>query len=465
MFLSSFFISLLATAYLIPKIWVITISKHLIDQPNARKVHTCVSSRLGGVAFFPAIFFAIGVTVSVFSRFDTNVMENFMTASFIMVMCACVLLYLIGIADDVVGVSWRIKFVFQIMAAGLVTLSGTWVNNLYGICGIWEISAWVGVPLTIFLIVFVINAVNLIDGIDGLASGLSCVALLFLGILFLYEGKETSSLLAFTTLGALIPFFYYNVFGIAKKRYKIFMGDTGALVIGLILSILTVKFACLVRKEGVEMAYPFIVVSFSVLLVPGFDVIRVVLHRYRMGQPLFLPDKNHIHHKFLALGCSHRKAMFTILALASLFIILNMALCLYININVLIMLDVVLWTALHVWLTSKIKKKREELARLEQQLVEAGCRNCKERDVVKVKFFLEKKAGKIITIADIKEKSGAERLRVDSILFDFVQEGLITLEKENEVEYGIYADKTTIRWFDSRLPVAVEYYLTRLMKN
>ena len=465
MFLSSFFISLLATAYLIPKILLISIRKHLIDQPNARKVHTCVSSRLGGVAFFPAIFFAIGVTVSVFSRFDTNVMENFMTASFIMVMCACVLLYLIGIADDVVGVSWRIKFVFQIMAAGLVTLSGTWVNNLYGICGIWEISAWVGVPLTIFLIVFVINAVNLIDGIDGLASGLSCGALLFLGILFLYEGKETSSLLAFTTLGALIPFFYYNVFGIAKKRYKIFMGDTGALVIGLILSILTVKFACLVRKEGVEMAYPFIVVSFSVLLVPGFDVIRVVLHRYRMGQPLFLPDKNHIHHKFLALGCSHRKAMFTILALASLFIILNMALCLYININVLIMLDVVLWTALHVWLTSKIKKKREELARLEQQLVEAGCRNCKERDVVKVKFFLEKKAGKIITIADIKEKSGAERLRVDSILFDFVQEGLITLEKENEVEYGIYADKTTIRWFDSRLPVAVEYYLTRLMKN
>ena len=465
MFLSSFFISLLATAYLIPKILLISIRKHLIDQPNARKVHTCVSSRLGEVAFFPAIFFAIGVTVSVFSRFDTNVMENFMTASFIMVMCACVLLYLIGIADDVVGVSWRIKFVFQIMAAGLVTLSGTWVNNLYGICGIWEISAWVGVPLTIFLIVFVINAVNLIDGIDGLASGLSCVALLFLGILFLYEGKETSSLLAFTTLGALIPFFYYNVFGIAKKRYKIFMGDTGALVIGLILSILTVKFACLVRKEGVEMAYPFIVVSFSVLLVPGFDVIRVVLHRYRMGQPLFLPDKNHIHHKFLALGCSHRKAMFTILALASLFIILNMALCLYININVLIMLDVVLWTALHVWLTSKIKKKREELARLEQQLVEAGCRNCKERDVVKVKFFLEKKAGKIITIADIKEKSGAERLRVDSILFDFVQEGLITLEKENEVEYGIYADKTTIRWFDSRLPVAVEYYLTRLMKN
>ena len=465
MFLSSFFISLLATAYLIPKILLISIRKHLIDQPNARKVHTCVSSRLGGVAFFPAIFFAIGVTVSVFSRFDTNVMENFMTASFIMVMCACVLLYLIGIADDVVGVSWRIKFVFQIMAAGLVTLSGTWVNNLYGICGIWEISAWVGVPLTIFLIVFVINAVNLIDGIDGLASGLSCVALLFLGILFLYEGKETSSLLAFTTLGALIPFFYYNVFGIAKKRYKIFMGDTGALVIGLILSILTVKFACLVRTEGVEMAYPFIVVSFSVLLVPGFDVIRVVLHRYRMGQPLFLPDKNHIHHKFLALGCSHRKAMFTILALASLFIILNMALCLYININVLIMLDVVLWTALHVWLTSKIKKKREELARLEQQLVEAGCRNCKERDVVKVKFFLEKKAGKIITIADIKEKSGAERLRVDSILFDFVQEGLITLEKENEVEYGIYADKTTIRWFDSRLPVAVEYYLTRLMKN
>ena len=150
------------------------------------------------------------------------------------------------------------------------------------------------------------------------------------------------------------------------------MGDTGALVIGLILSILAVKFACLIKKEGVELTYPFIVVAFSVLLVPGFDVIRVVLHRYRAGKPLFLPDKNHIHHKFLALGCSHRKAMFTILVLASSFIILNMTLCLYINVNVLIVLDVVLWTALHLWLTAKIKKKRDEAAHLEQKLIEAG---------------------------------------------------------------------------------------------
>lgn len=465
MFLSSFFISLLATAYLIPKILLISIRKHLIDQPNARKVHTCVSSRLGGVAFFPAIFFAIGVTVSIFSRFDANVLEYFMTASFIMVMCACILLYLIGIADDVVGVSWRFKFVFQIIAAGLITLSGTWVNNLYGICGVWEIPAWLGIPLTLFLIVFVINAVNLIDGIDGLASGLSGVALLFLGALFLHEGQETSALLAFTTLGALIPFFYYNVFGIAQKRYKIFMGDTGALVIGLILSVLAVKFASLVQNEETELAYPFIVVAFSVLLVPCLDVVRVVLHRYRAGKPLFLPDKNHIHHKFLALGCSHRVAMFTILGLASMFIMLNIALCLYININVLIVLDVVLWTLFHLWLSARIKKKRDEAACLEQQLVEAGCRNCKERDVLRVKFFLEKKAGKVVTIDEIKEKSGAERLRVDSILFDFVEEGLIVLEKEGEAEFGIYDGKTTIRWFDTRLPLAVESYLMRLMKN
>lgn len=177
------------------------------------------------------------------------------------------------------------------------------------------------------------------------------------------------------------------------------------------------------------------------------------------------PDKNHIHHKFLALGCSHRKAMFTILALASSFIILNMTLCMYININVLIVLDIVLWTVLHLWLTAKIKKKRDEAAHLEQKLIEAGCRNCKERDALKVKFFLEKKAGRVITIDAIKENSGAERLRVDSILFDFVQEGLITLEKENETEYGIYAGKTRILWFDSRLPLAVESYLMRLMQN
>ena len=183
------------------------------------------------------------------------------------------------------------------------------------------------------------------------------------------------------------------------------MGDTGSLTLGYTLSFLAIKYS---QHNADIMPYTegAFIIAFSTMIIPAFDVVRVVLVRIREGHSPFEPDKNHIHHKFLALGCSHRKAMFTILALASLFIILNMALCLYININVLIMLDVVLWTALHVWLTSKIKKKREELARLEQQLVEAGCRNCKERDVVKVKFFLEKKAGKIITIADIKEKSG-----------------------------------------------------------
>lgn len=270
--------------------------------------------------------------------------------------CGLTLLYLSGIKDDLVGLRYRSKFVVQIIAASLIPLSGLWINNLYGLFGIDELTPWLGIPFTILLTVFIVNAINLIDGIDGLASGLSSISLLALGSLFLYHDQWIYTMLAFSTLGVLLPFFYYNVFGKVDRCKKIFMGDTGSLTLGYILVFLAISYANN-NQERAPYSEGAIVVAFSTLIVPMFDVFRVILVRFRNHKGLFEADRNHIHHKFLDMGCSPRKAMIYILALAITFNLLNILLIPYIDNNLLLLADIIIWIGLNVWF-DKIRDKR-----------------------------------------------------------------------------------------------------------
>ncbi|MEG0498635.1 MAG: MraY family glycosyltransferase, partial [Alistipes sp.] len=278
------------------------LKKRLIDQPNARKVHTCVSSRLGGVAFLPSIVIAICVSAAVATYFNPWLWVSMVTPQFMLGFCACMMIYFIGMADDLADVRYRVKFVFQIASALLIILSGIWIDNLHGVLGVGQIPPLLGIPMTIFLIVFVVNALNLIDGIDGLASGLSILAVLVFGILFIVNGCAICALISLATLGALLAFFYYNMYGVTKKHYKIFMGDAGALTIGFVLSVLSIKLCQSNAALSEDQMLRQFIFAYSMLMVPCLDVVRVVLHRYRAKQPLFEPDKSHIHHKFMALG-------------------------------------------------------------------------------------------------------------------------------------------------------------------
>ena len=183
---SAFCVSVVLSRIIIPRILVVAFRKRLFDVPDARKVHTGVVPRLGGISFMPTILFsvcfvtAVGLMLGKGSggeRLMTNLPE------FFLLQCGLTLLYLTGVKDDLVGLRYKAKFVIQILCACLIPLSGVWINNFYGLFGLGAIPAWVGVPLTIFLTVFITNAINLIDGIDGLASGLSGAALLVFGCL------------------------------------------------------------------------------------------------------------------------------------------------------------------------------------------------------------------------------------------------------------------------------------------
>ena len=341
----TFVISALIASIIIPRILLIATRKRLYDIPDARKVHTKAIPRLGGVSFYPTILFSFCYVFAlrILFKYDVeSILAEYLIPELLLLVCGMTLLYLTGIADDLVGVRYRQKFLIQIICASFFPLSGLWINNFYGLFGLGEIPFWAGIPFTMFVIVFITNAINLIDGIDGLASGLSSVSLLIMGTLFLYKELWAYSMITFATFGVLVPFFYYNVFGSAEKARKIFMGDTGSLTLGYIISFLVIKYSMYNPNIGMY-TEGALLIAFSTLIVPLFDVVRVVLFRIRKGKSPFEPDRNHIHHKLLAIGMSTKRAMVYLIIMAIALSIANIVLIPYVNCTLLVVIDVAIW--------------------------------------------------------------------------------------------------------------------------
>ena len=346
---------------IIPKILVISHKKRLYDVPDARKVHTMPVPRLGGLSFFPVILMSMFLVIGFRLYFwDVNVsgLSFNMLYEYLFLFVGMTLLYLVGVCDDLVGVGYRYKFAVQIAAAFLLVLSGNWFDSFGGLFGIYSVPVWVGVPFTVFIVVYITNAINLIDGIDGLASGLCCIALSVLSVIFFLRGQYVYALLAICTLGILMPFWCYNVFGNANRGHKLFMGDAGSLTLGYVISFLIIHMS-VTNEVSPTLSNPYMVIAFSTVLVPLLDVIRVVLHRLREHKNPFLPDKNHFHHKLLRTGMRVRMVMVCIIAISAFFILLNSSLAWRVDITYLFFLNLFCWSILHVGLNGLIRRNRE----------------------------------------------------------------------------------------------------------
>ena len=347
---------------MIPKILLISFRKNLFDEVDERKIHKGAVPRLGGLAFSPVIFFSIALVlgVNIIMGKGGNILHlDEVVIEMIFELCALLMLYVVGMADDLIGVKYSAKFFVQIMCGILLVSGGVYIDNLHGLFGIYELPTWIGYLLTVLVIVFLTNAINLIDGVDGLASGLSIAALIVYTYSFIVLNYYIYAAMAIAFLGVLVPFYYYNVFGKADKQKKIFMGDTGSLTLGFALSFLSIKLLGCIETNTVGLPNPF-VLAFAPMLVPCLDVMRVFFRRIRHHKSPFLPDRTHIHHKLMALGLTSRVTMMTVVGFAIVLTIGNIEISKYINVNILLIANVVGWILLNMWMTKSVVKKNPE---------------------------------------------------------------------------------------------------------
>lgn len=357
-----FIIAFLLGRTIIPYILLITYKKRLFDPIDSRKLHQTSIPRLGGLAFMPVQLCLLAITIviiynfNLYADFSSSIITWKIMPMFVVWAVGMIMLYIIGVADDLVNVNYKWKFIIQIIAATLFPMSGLWLNDMYGFFFIIGIPFWLGSLITIFATVLIINSINLIDGLDGLCSGLVCVSCIVMGALFLYNGAWLHTLLAWITAGVLMPFFYYNVFGVSKRRRRIFMGDTGSMTLGYTVAFLAISYS-MNLKEIKPFAEGAIVVAFSTLIVPIFDVIRVIFVRLYNKKPLFKADRSHLHHKLLRSGLSHRNTMMVIIGLSIFFSLFNLVMVQYISNNIVIILDIIMWLLLTAIFNYLVKRR------------------------------------------------------------------------------------------------------------
>lgn len=351
----AFILSIVCGFIFIPEILNFCKKKNLYDIPNARKVHKNAIPRLGGLSFLPSMLIASIITIVILAhtlngrKIEVSLWSLYFLASLIII-------YSVGLIDDIFGLKPVTKFVAQIIAAGFLPFSGLYINTLYGLFGIHEIPFIIGAPLTVLLIVFIDNAMNLIDGIDGLSGGLSLIALSGFYYCFLREGLWSYFILIAGLMGVLIPYLYFNIWGNPDNNRKIFMGDSGSLTLGFILGFLLIKFSmdnpCVMpfRKDS-------LLLSYTLLIVPAFDVVRVIIVRIHHHKPIFCADKNHIHHKLMRSGMNPHQALVTILLFSIFYIAFNIILYPYITGTSIVIIDIAIYILFHMGIDWLIRKR------------------------------------------------------------------------------------------------------------
>ncbi|MEP6614575.1 MAG: MraY family glycosyltransferase [Mucilaginibacter sp.] len=345
-------VSLLITSFAIPSILHVARFRHLYDDlGHFRKEHDHGIPRLGGVA----IFVGFTITSLLFCMTDKSLPINYL-------LTACIILFAMGIKDDLSGVNSNTKFIIQfIVCAILVILGNIRLTSMYGVFGIYEMPYVVSAGLSILIILLIVNAFNLIDGIDGLAATTGIIANGAFAILFIYVKQYELAAVSFAMAGSILGFLRFNI-----TPAKIFMGDTGSLLIGLISAVMALKFieVNMLAPASAKMptVYEAPALAVAILIGPIFDTIRVFVVRIANGGSPFVADRNHIHHRMLKLGLSHLQTTLILTATNILTIFMVLLLKGYGN-TILITLIVSMSMAFNWLITFFLRsKERESLA-------------------------------------------------------------------------------------------------------
>lgn len=353
------FLLALITAFLaFPTIIFIAHAKQLVDVPDKRSVHSKTVPTLGGIG----IFFAVAIVITLTGAF--------LNAKLLMpIVAALIILFFLGVKDDILILSPKKKMMGQIIASLLVILiTDIRITTFSGILGIHHLPYIVSIAFTLFVFILIINAYNLIDGLDGLAGSVGLLASLFFGFLFYKMQDMSLTVVSLALVGALIPFLYFNF----SKVRKIFMGDTGSMVVGFLLAFQAVAFINLNQLNPIAQFHlnaPIIVLS--ILFFPLLDTLRIFYVRVVIYKKHpFSPDKNHIHHQMLQLGLRHWQVTLVI-SIASTSVLIFALMSQYLTVNwqlLVVVITGLIMFSLPFFINYSVFNKRFKLNRLLRKL-------------------------------------------------------------------------------------------------
>ena len=281
------------------------IKKNIIDKINDRSSHSVRATRSGGIAIFSTLF-----VVSTYNYF--NSIEIFDYSLIVPIS----LMLIVGLYDDIYKLDFKLKFIFQIIAAKIIIDYGLIIDNFHGVLGIYELNRIIAQLITIFFIVAIINSINFIDGIDGLA--ISIVSLFIICFEFFSKSDTSFILLSLIIVCSILPMFYFNF----RNNRKVFLGDSGSLFLGILLSIYVIHI--LSQEYVIKEKYDLhkIIFTLSVLFYPILDIIRIVFKRIIEGKSPFKADNNHLHHLILRKTKSHFATTSTIVVSSMMILII-----------------------------------------------------------------------------------------------------------------------------------------------
>lgn len=465
-------VALTAVWWVYFKILRIAKDKNLVDNPDARKLQKTPIPVMGGIAVF------FGVVMGLLAAYTIGgIMNVDFHIQLMPVLAAMVVMLYIGAMDDIMGLSPGARFVIEIITVlGLIYASGGCIDTFHGLWGIQSFSWWIAVPLTVFAGVGIINAVNMVDGVNGLSSTLCMLCSIFFGMVFVRSGDVANATLAFTVAAALLPFMLHNIFGL---RSRMFIGDAGTMVLGILLTWFTM---CLLRSDSPIAYYDaadginMIAFALAVLCVPIFDTVRVMTMRVAKKKSPFHPDKTHLHHVFVNVGVSHfittvTEVLIMLMVMGAWTLSVKLGATIEWQLYIVVAASIIFvwgtyvllryhadrhteflhkvvefsirthlgrtgwWKHFTDWLDApeaKLQQKEEEVQEevavqpsLMEELIDPE--NFKEQDRKKIFEFMRGRAE--VMVHDIMKNSGADRMRVYTLLFEEEQRGHIRVVK------------------------------------
>lgn len=349
-FLALGILALIFALIIIPFIKLIAVKINLVDKPNYRKVHVNVVPLIGGIS--------IAITVLIVLTVSGNQLS--ILKEYLPILNSGFVLLIVGVIDDKTDLSAKYKLIIQLLLAFIIALSGTRISTFYGFLGVYEIAIWAQYLLTITVITGVVNAFNLMDGVDGLVGGLSLLGFTTFLVLSVFRNDYFLGKVSVIFIGAIIGFLKFNL-----SKNKIFMGDAGSLFLGFILVTLGIHF---IEKQhatnnyGYDYGFLILVAFFS---IPVLDSIRVYIGRIKQGKSPFKADKSHLHHLLLTAGLTHKKTSLFVVLLCVILFLLGFGLVSYFSTTLIILAIITLF-----WLVVKLLLMINSLQEWRQKIKE-----------------------------------------------------------------------------------------------